>query len=351
MSTTAHSQPISQASLLSPSHLTPADHPTHPFSSWPSVPPHPLGRLVLLTPSITLAAAKSSLQTGQRFGLDWSIYPSGARMYARAHGRHWCERVDDGPRTEAEAKEKGEVWHPCFDDFLEFNTQSSTQWDYFLHYSYPGSGLFYSGLTEDKITKQDTGDIGVAAIAEAGGVQTRAILLDIPLYLSRHSLPVNPPLSNPPLTRITLSLILSALEYFHLTPQVGDVLLVRTGFEELLAEDKELVQSEKREKSAINETWWGVEGSEEVARWIWETGFVGVGSDNPTFESWPGTLSPLELHPVLLSGMGIPICELLRLSDVARECERLERWHFFFSSTPLRMEHGVASPPNAVAIF
>jgi hypothetical protein len=30
----------------------------------------------------------------------------------------------------------------------------------------------------------------------------------------------------------------------------------------------------------------GVQANEEVVKWIWETGFVAVGSDNPTFEEW-----------------------------------------------------------------
>lgn len=56
-------------------------------------------------------------------------------------------------------------------------------------------------------------------------------------------------------------------------------------------------------------------------------------------------------HPILLSGMGIMIGELLRLNQVAEECRRQNRWSFFFSSCPIMLDHAVASPPNAVAIF
>lgn len=59
----------------------------------------------------------------------------------------------------------------------------------------------------------------------------------------------------------------------------------------------------------------------------------------------------MSLHPILLSGQGIMIGEMLRLNELAAECEKQDRWTFFFSSTPIHIEHGVASPPNAAAIF
>jgi hypothetical protein len=59
----------------------------------------------------------------------------------------------------------------------------------------------------------------------------------------------------------------------------------------------------------------------------------------------------LVLHPILLSGMGIMIGELLRLNVLSEECAKRNKWDFFFSSCPLMIEHGVASPPNAVAII
>ncbi|WRT63651.1 uncharacterized protein IL334_000574 [Kwoniella shivajii] len=337
------------SSLLSLDHLTPSDHPDHPYSSWPSLPANPIGRLVLLTPKVTKEAA-SLIASGKRFSLDWSVYPSGARMYSRACSTHRIARVDNRPLTKEIAEKEGKTFQPCFDDFIEINTQSSTQWDYFLHYSYPKSGFFYNGLTVDEIKSEQTGEIGIAAIARAGGVQTRALLVDIPLYLSAKGLPPNPPLSNPPTTQITLTVLQDALKHFNLTPRVGDMLIVRTGFQDVI-EERNAATARGEEEKQFESNWWGVEQSEEVVEWIWKTGFVAIGSDNPTFENWPVTPEELHLHPILLSGMGIMIGELLRLNEIAVECKRLNRWEFFFSSTPLMVEHGVASPPNAVAIF
>jgi hypothetical protein len=36
---------------------------------------------------------------------------------------------------------------------------------------------------------------------------------------------------------------------------------------------------------------------------------------------------------------------------LAEECRRLGRWTFFFTSEPLNVIGGIASPPNALAIL
>lgn len=47
----------------------------------------------------------------------------------------------------------------------------------------------------------------------------------------------------------------------------------------------------------------------------------------------------------------MPIGELFDLEDLAAQCEKAQRWTFFFTSEPLNVAGGVASPPNALTIF
>jgi hypothetical protein len=54
---------------------------------------------------------------------------------------------------------------------------------------------------------------------------------------------------------------------------------------------------------------------------------------------------------VFLSGWGLPIGELFDLRLLAETCARLKQWSFFFTSMPLYVEGGIASPPNAQAIL
>lgn len=115
-------------------------------------------------------------------------------------------------------------------------------------------------------------------------MQTRAILLDIPYYLSTHDLPPLDPLSFPSSTTIDLPLLQSALTFFKLSPRLGDVLLVRTGFEDALASDK--IRLKAGENTHILGKWAGVQANKDTLEWIWKSGFAAVGCDNPTFEEW-----------------------------------------------------------------
>jgi hypothetical protein len=67
---------------------------------------------------------------------------------------------------------------------------------------------------------------------------------------------------------------------------------------------------------------------------------------------WSGSLIVFKgLHDHLLSMFGMPIGEMWDLEALAEECERQKRWSFLFTSSPLNVTGGVASPPNALAIF
>lgn len=57
------------------------------------------------------------------------------------------------------------------------------------------------------------------------------------------------------------------------------------------------------------------------------------------------------LHQWLLGGWGMLIGEMFDLEALAEKCRELGRSTFFLSSLPLNVPGGVASPPNAVAIF
>jgi hypothetical protein len=55
-------------------------------------------------------------------------------------------------------------------------------------------------------------------------------------------------------------------------------------------------------------------------------------------------------HTVLLPMLGLPLGEMFFLDDLADDCARDGNYQFMFTSAPLNLPHGVASPPNALAI-
>ena len=67
-------------------------------------------------------------------------------------------------------------------------------------------------------------------------------------------------------------------------------------------------------------------------------------------EAWPATM-PNRIHDTALSLWGMPMGELWDLEELAEECKRQNRWSFFFTSEVVNVPGGVASPPNALAIF
>lgn len=130
-------------------------------------------------------------------------------------------------------------------------------------------------------------------------------------------------------------------------PRFGDILIIRSGYmqsyRKLTADEISVLQNMGSPHLG------GVEQSEALLEWIWNN-FSAVAGDQPSFEQWP---TPLDwsCHEVLLAGWGCPIGELFDLEELSRTCERLGRWSFFFTSEVVNVPGGVASPPNALAIF
>lgn len=105
-------------------------------------------------------------------------------------------------------------------------------------------------------------------------ITSRAHLLDIPAYLSRHNLPALAPFDQ---YKISLDILKGCAEEAGITFYSGDILIVHTGFTEAylsLSEDGHKGLMEREVKS-----WCGVEACEEVLRWHWECGFAAVATD------------------------------------------------------------------------
>ena len=79
---------------------------------------------------------------------------------------------------------------------------------------------------------------------------------------------------------------------------------------------------------------------------VWELLTVG----SPGYECGPSR-SGISLHQIFLAGWGMSIGEFFDLQKLSRECERLRRWTFLFTSMPLNVVGGIASLPNAQAIL
>jgi kynurenine formamidase len=102
----------------------------------------------------------------------------------------------------------------------------------------------------------------------------------------------------------------------------------------------------------------GLEGTEEMARWIWNNHFAAVASDNVAVEAMPPMLdgkeqplTQLVLHQWCLSLFGLPLGELWYLKELAEKCRDERKWTFLLTSAPLNVPGAVGSPANALAII
>ncbi|KAJ4375805.1 hypothetical protein N0V83_001082 [Neocucurbitaria cava] len=310
-----------------------------------------LGALNMITPS-TVKAAAQEIQTGDRVSLDWTLnlpsYPSfgrpsfGWKMKNKTH--------PDGTKRIVN------------DDHLDINTQSSSQWDGFRHYGYQKAARYYGGRTQGDIESSEV--IGIDRVAHSGGITARGVILDYPRYLEKKGKQSVNALSENSINADTLR---EMLKETGVQPRDGDLLLLRTGF---TRDYEKLGEQERKAVAERAPTFLGVESTKETLRWIWESGFVAVAGDAPSFEMsplvgahnkaggiWKGESWEDEmqggglLHQWLLGGWGVMIGEMWDLERLCEKAVELGRATCFVSSVPLKVPGGVASPPNAVAIF
>lgn len=307
-----------------------------------------LGRLVLLAPTVVAAAAASCIKTGRRTTLGWDMNQLDVANFNRQPTQHHIISLLGGR---------------AFDDVYVFNPQQSSQWDGLRHFSAPFPSdedperrQFYGGVSPAEITDRSSTRIGMQHWAKEG-ICGRGVLLDYVAHAERRGIKYSTFSDH----AIPLSVLLEIAEEQGVTFLRGDILFVRIGVTKEWETD---MGPAERQAYALDENpqHAGVEGTEEMLRWIWDTGFAAVSGDAISFEVYPpkksykGADGEAEveghfLHEYLLAGWGMPIGELFDLEELSKICEEEKRWEFFVASSPLNMPGGVSSPPNCMAIF
>lgn len=301
------------------------------------------GCLNLLTPDRVVAAA-GLVRRGAVFALNWSMGLPDPPLFGRQPFTHEVTGTDAST---------------SHDDVLhEWNTQSSSQWDGFRHIrnhaartDEPGTG-HYGGLADDRH--------GIHHWAQRGLVG-RGVLADVGRWREAVGRPLQYDTSDP----IEPEEIGECLAAQGTALEEGDVLLVRTGwvgwYEHLDHSAREALAA----SGALATP--GFRSGEHLAEYLWNLHIAAIGCDNPAVEVWPpGVLVSAETeaaaradrrrlheiftHTLLLPMLGLPLGELWTLEALAADCAADGRYECMFSSAPLNLPHGVASPPNALAI-
>ena len=202
--------------------------------------------------------------------------------------------------------------------------QVGTQFDGLGHV---GVGdVFFNGLRQEEfVTPKGLTKLGIENV---GVFLTRGVLLDIAALKNRARLDKGYEISEADLKQ--------ALQRQNIQIQIGDVVLIHTGWGSLWNVDNALHSS-------------GQPGiGMQAARFLAQQKIVLVGSDNWGIDVIPGPI-PDVIHPahqILLTENGIYTLENLDTSALARD--KVYEFAFFFA--PLRLKGATGSPGNPVAI-
>jgi kynurenine formamidase len=229
------------------------------------------------------------------------------------------------------------------DVYDNFNPQTSSQWDSLAHAAY-SPGVFYNGATENDVLAGRRNTIDYWA---RQGIVARAVVLDLARVLPAAGREYRPPLG----TAFTPADLELAREVAGVSYSPGCVVLLHTGFlgwyqEQPYADRADFVQNLRAP---------GVEHTEEMARYLWDSGLMAIASDTFSVEVWPPDRRPEAfpfgfLHRVLIGQFGMALGELWQLGDLAADCADDGVYECLLTSAPLNGRGGIASPPNALAI-
>ncbi|KIW93278.1 uncharacterized protein Z519_05883 [Cladophialophora bantiana CBS 173.52] len=293
-----------------------------------------LGTLNKITPESRKRAAQE-VKAGISVSLD---LPLDAFDYVIANRRLFKQTVIDFKKMNMG------VGH---DDELQFNTQSSSQWDGLTHCGLQEQEVYYNGLKHEDIMKNRDGRNGIHKWVEAGGIVGRGVLIDYVRWrqeTGQSPVPADSPYS------ITVSELKAVANHQKVEFQPGDILLLRGGFTLWY----NAASPEERKQKLDQTAFIGVERSMEMARFLWNEHFAAVATDSIGFEQCPvpfGQKGAVVLHEWILAHWGMPLGELWNLEGLSELCKKQNQWSFLFTSAPLYVRGGVGSPPNAIALL
>lgn len=282
-----------------------------------------LGTVNLLTPA-RVRRAVQEVRTGEVINLDLPITEPSPPLYGRAPVEHRITALDRNARDD-----RVDALHP----------QGSTQWDGLRHLRCREYG-FYGGITAE--FEPGAGRLGMEHWARHG-IAGRGVLLDVARYLAEvHGEDLRPGTAR----AVTAEEVVATASHQQVEVLPGDVLCVRVGW---LAGYR-VLDAAARERVAAGEAIAGLEGSEAMARLLWDWHVAALACDNPSVEVFPGDPAVGSLHRRTIPLLGLALGELFDFEELAHRCAAEPRWTFFFVSSPLHLPGGVGSPANALAL-
>ena len=287
-----------------------------------------------LTPEKVLSATRL-VKSGQVISLDLPVDapPLVPEPLGRPGLRH-------KPRMHNQVRSRSDGTYVVVnDDVVEFALQGSSHWDALAHWGAiePGDPAVFAGGAAYEETFPEFGAKTLGIDALAGGVVTRAVLLDLVGLLEGPDVAYLPDDR-----RVGAAEIRSCLTRIGVTLAPGDAVVVYTGF-----------QARVRELGFVRE----IDGTPvglapglalDALDVFGPAGTFALIGDNPSVEANP--MGDGRFHTVALKHWGIYLGELWALEELVAACRADDRWEFLLVSSPLYVRKAFGSPANALAL-
>jgi kynurenine formamidase len=207
------------------------------------------------------------------------------------------------------------------EDVLMMHTHGTTHIDALCHVF--RDGRMYNGYS----TAQSITSKGAErnSIFNVDAIATRGVLLDLPRHHGVAHLAAD--------HEITPAEIEAVAAAQGTTIGSGDAVLIRTGYMQLWERNPEEYD---RAQPGVNHA---------VAEWAGDREVVLLGADNSAVEIFP-TPEHLPVHQEFIRDQGGYLLELLYLDELARDLV----YEFMLVVAPLRLERGLGSPINPIAL-
>ncbi len=316
------------------------------------------GRINLLTPDKVRRAAEE-IREGLNFCLSLPLdYPGGNILNPRRHPPelgptfHGDDAFVNYPLENADPANNDVV----SDDQARIWLQYSTQWDSLAHvgawFDADGDGepekVYYNGYRagEHVVGPNDPAGGGKHLGAAALGIdnfavkpiQGRGVLIDLLGHFGRARKAVG------------FDDLQRVMETDGVAVEEGDILLLRTGFTEMVLE-----MNKRPDKDLLDRSCATLDGRDDrLLQWISDSGIAAIGADNYAVEEFParpreGRRPALPIHEHCLFKLGLPLGELWYLKELAEWFKAEGRNRCFLTAPPLRLPRAVGSPATPIA--
>jgi kynurenine formamidase len=326
-----------------------------------------LGRPNLITAEQVLKGAQE-IRAGLSFCLSLPLdYPGRNKLNPRRHPPVLRPTFrDDVPYVNFPlAKVDPRATDVICDDQVLMSLQYSTQWDSLAHvgalFDADGDGkperVYYNGYrpNEDIVGPVDYPENDAFAAHDCGGehseakalgienfavkgMQGRGVLIDLVRPFGRD------------FRTVGYDDLMRVMEQDRVTVEPGDMLLLRTGFAEMV-----LDMQREPDEQLLHQSCCALDGRDEkLLQWITDSGISALAADNYAVERYPaapaeGNRPLLPLHHHCLFKLGLPLGELWYLRELAEWLRAHGRSRFMLTAPPLRLPGAMGSPVTPIA--